>query len=371
MLLKGGGLAGYVIPSGIYTDLGAKGLRTMLFNQSKILSLFGFENRKFIFKDIDQRYKFVLLVFSKGRKTISFPCAFFLHSLIDLHNALNNPTIIYVEFVKKSSPNAWSILEIKTPRDYEIVKKLLKNPLLGEDVPNMWKVQMQSGFHMTGDSHLFQTGKLGIPLLEGKNIEQFTHQWKDSPTPKYSIFEKDVLSNLKEEKLYHNRYWMAYRLIASSTNYRTFIAAIIPPGYVCGHSLAIVKNDDIKVLCYLAGIINSFIADYFIRQKISANVTMFNFLETPVPRISAGKEFELIVRKVAQLVCTTNEFSELKKEAGIQVSITNENERRMIRAQLDTIIAKLYGITKDELKHILQQFPLVTQTQKDLVLEQY
>ncbi|MBI4148279.1 N-6 DNA methylase [Candidatus Woesearchaeota archaeon] len=371
MLLKEGGLTGYVIPSGIYTDLGAKGLRTMLFEKSKIRSLFGFENRKFIFNDIDQRYKFVLLVFEKGGKTTSFPCAFFLHSLDDLLHAIHNPTIMEVEFIKKASPDAWGILEIKTPKDYELVKKLLKNPLLGEDFQNIWKVQMQSGFHMTGDSNLFQTGKLGIPLLEGKNIEQFTHRWKEAPIPRYSILEKDVISNVKEEKRYHDRYWMAYRLIASSTNYRTFIAAIIPPGYVCGHSLAIVKLDNLKTLCYLAGIINSFVADYFIRQKVSANVTMFNFLETPVPRLSSGKEFEAIVRKVAQLVCTTNEFAELKKEAGIEHAFTNENDRSMTRAQLDVQAAKLYGLTKEELAFILKQFPLVEQKQKDLVLGQY
>ncbi|WP_193199722.1 hypothetical protein [Nostoc sp. MG11] len=38
-LLRPGGECGIVIPSGIYTDLGTKQLREMLFNQTKITGL--------------------------------------------------------------------------------------------------------------------------------------------------------------------------------------------------------------------------------------------------------------------------------------------------------------------------------------------
>lgn len=372
MLLRNGGVTGFVIPSGIYTDLGAKGLRTMLYDNSQIKALFSFENKGHaIFHDVHASYKFVLLVFEKGGKTTKFPCAFFLHSLDELQQAIRNPTIMDVEFVKKASPDAWSVLEIKTPKDYGIVKKLLKYPPLGKEIIDVWNPNISRGFDMTNDSNLFQTGKLGIPMLEGKNIEQFTHKWKEAPTPRYTVLEQDIASNLKPDKQYHRSYWMAYRLIASSTNYRTFISTIIPPGYVCGNSIAIIRLDTNKNLCFLVGVMNSFVIDYFIRQKVSANINMFYFLETPVPRLSSGKEFEFIVRKVAQLVCTTNEFAELKEEIGIEQGLANENERNMARAQLDATIAKLYGITKEELAFILEKFPNVPQKQKDLVLEQY
>jgi hypothetical protein len=52
-LLRPQGQCGLVIPSGIYTDLGAKQLRELLFNQSRITGLFGFENRKAIFEGVD------------------------------------------------------------------------------------------------------------------------------------------------------------------------------------------------------------------------------------------------------------------------------------------------------------------------------
>ncbi|WP_353258500.1 Eco57I restriction-modification methylase domain-containing protein, partial [Prochlorothrix hollandica] len=45
-LLRKGGECGIVIPSGIYTDLGTKQLREMLFSQTEVTGLFCFENRK-------------------------------------------------------------------------------------------------------------------------------------------------------------------------------------------------------------------------------------------------------------------------------------------------------------------------------------
>ena len=58
-LLKNKGYCGMVIPSGIYTDLGTKQLRKMLFEQTNITGLFCLENRKTIFENVDSRFKFV------------------------------------------------------------------------------------------------------------------------------------------------------------------------------------------------------------------------------------------------------------------------------------------------------------------------
>lgn len=60
-----------------------------------------------------------------------------------------------------------------------------------------------------------------------------------------------------------------------------------------------------------------------------------------------------------------------KKETGIGHGLTNENDRRLARAQLDAMIANICGITKEEMKFILAQFPIVEQKQKELVLNNF
>jgi hypothetical protein len=61
-LLREGGFCGLVIPSGIYTDLGAKNLREMLFEQARITGMCCFENTKTIFAQVHRSYKFVVLM---------------------------------------------------------------------------------------------------------------------------------------------------------------------------------------------------------------------------------------------------------------------------------------------------------------------
>lgn len=368
-LAKDGGLVGLVVPSGIYTDLGTKSLRRMLFEQCQLKEMFGFENRKFVFQDIDQRYKFVLLTFQKGGKTNAFPCAFFLYDEDDLKRAVENPTRLTVDFIHSSSPISMSIVEIKSEKDFEIVNKILVFSKLGEP---SWGIKPFQGFNMTTDSHLFQTGKLGVPLLEGKNIHQFTHHWKEAPATRFTVSEKSIQTNLKAEKQYQNTYWIGYRLIARSTDHRTMIATVVPPGYVCGHSMAVIMLSDLKKMSYLTGIMNSFVLDYILRQKMSANINFNFFLELPVPTPEqAGAYYDQIAKKVVQLVTITDEFEQLKKEVGISHGIVEENDRLLARAQLDVAVAKLYDISKEELAYILEKFPLVDPKQKELVLGAY
>ncbi len=369
-LAKDGGLVGLVVPSGIYTDLGTKSLRRMLFDFCELKEMYSFENKGHaIFSDVHASYKFVLLTFQKGGKTSSFPCAFFLHDEDGLKKAIESPTKLSVDFIKASSPISGSVIEIKSDKDLGIVHKMLKFGKLGE-AP--WLLKPFQGFNMTTDSHLFQTGGLGVPLLEGKNIHQFTHHWKEAPNTRFTVSEKDIQTNLKPEKQYQKGYWVGYRLIARSTDHRTMIATIVPSGYVCGHSMAAIMLPDLKKMAYLVGMLDSFVVDYLIRQKMSANINFNFFLELPVPSPEqAGAYYDQIAKKAAQLVATGEEFEQLKKETGVSHSLTNENDRMLARAQLDVAVAKLYGITKEELAHILEKFPIVDLKQKELVLQAY
>ncbi|MDZ7622252.1 MAG: hypothetical protein U5O69_07720 [Candidatus Competibacteraceae bacterium] len=82
-MLREGGECGIVIPSGIYTDLGAKGLRDMLFDDSRVTGLFCFENRNEIFEGVHRSFKFVVLTFEKGGKTKAFSAAFMRHHVAE------------------------------------------------------------------------------------------------------------------------------------------------------------------------------------------------------------------------------------------------------------------------------------------------
>ena len=177
-LLRTSGECGIVVPSGIYTDLGTKQLREMLFCRTKVTGLFCLENRKAIFEGVDSRFKFVILTFEKGGTTIEFPSAFMRHDVQELQRfPSDNSLQTSVEMVRKLSPESLGIVEFANQYDLSIAEKVSKYQLLGEKLNRNWNISLQSEFHMTNDSYLFyKERKQGMsPLYEGKMIHQFNH----------------------------------------------------------------------------------------------------------------------------------------------------------------------------------------------------
>src|SRR5438105_2542709 len=107
----------------------------------------------------------------------------------------------------------------------------------------------------------------------------------------------------------------------------------------------------------------SYVIDWYIRQMVSANINMFFIYQLPVPRLTQKDQaFAPLVERAAKLICTTAEFDVLAKEIGLKshkAGVADPIERGRLRAELDGLIAHLYGLTEEEFAHILSTFPLV------------
>ncbi len=380
-LLRPSGECGIVIPSGIYTDLGTKQLREMLFTETEITGLFCFENNKEIFEGVHRSFKFVVLTFAKGGSTTNFPTAFMRHDVAELLRFPREGALqISVELIKRLSPESLGITELTNGTDLTLAEKSAKFPLLGIHMDKIWNVSLQSEFHMTNDSYLFHAEyKPGMmPLFEGKMIHQFKHEFAE---PRYWIQEKDARkavlgrSEDKEQKLDYQEYRLGCRKIARNTDERTMISTIISPNFHAENfqSVHMFTDDGNRLLSrkemlFLGAVWNSFTLDYQLRLRVTANVNFFYVYQLPVPRLTEkDPAFRPIVERAARLICTTPEFDDLAKEAGIgshKQGVTSEVERGRLRAELDGLIAHLYGLTEEEFAYILTTFPLVAEPVK-------
>ncbi len=386
-LLKNEGQCGIVIPSGIYTDLGATGLRHLLFNETQMTGLFCFENRKTIFEGVHRSFKFVVLSFEKGGKTTEFPAAFMRHEVNELAQFPKSAALqVKTDLIYRLSPDSHSVMEFKNETDVSIAEKMLQFPLLGEKIDGVWNLALTTEFNMTTASHLFHTepatGRL--PLYEGKMIHQFVHQFAE---PRYWVDEKDgrkALLGKKEDnrqQLDYQRYRLGFRDIARNTDQRTMICTIIPPTFH-GNKIPTVKvfgeNDtclsDVEQL-YLCAAWNSFVLDAMLRMKVSSTLNFFYIYQLPIPRLTEkDSTFTPIVTRAAKLICTTPEFDELAKAVGLgsyKNGVTDLKKRAQLRAELDGMIAHLYGLTYDEFKPILSTFPIVKDEVKEAALVAY
>lgn len=394
-LLREDGRCGIIVPGGVYTDLGSKQLREMLFSEADVTHLYGLSNEKFIFEAVHHAQKFCLLVFKKGSQTEGFEAAFRINPReairpegLDefLHNSTEHLQIP-TDLVRRLSPDSVSVMEFKTDLDVQIAEKMLKFPLLGEDVESTWKISFTAEFHMTNDSDLFKTepDARRLPLYEGKMIWQFDHRLAE---PRYWVDEKVGRGRLQRRasredgELGYERYRLAvravsFRAVSSNTNERTLISTILPHKVFCGNSILVNRDATMSYdqVVFATAILNSFTIDWLIRNKVTTNINMFYLYQLPIARHTVSTPmFSPIVERTARLICTTPDFDELARKLGMKnhtAGITEESERVKLRAELDGLVAHLYGLTEGELKHILTTFPLTPDPVKVATLNAY
>jgi hypothetical protein len=220
-------------------------------------------------------------------------------------------------------------------------------------------------------------------------IHQFTHQF-DLSVLKYWIEEKEGrqsilgqrVSDHGQKNMNYQDYRLGFRKIASSTNERTMISAIIPSSFCSENFQVALRFDDqqktliqYSEMILLCALWNSFVVDFMLRQRVSANINFFYVYQLTLPRLQEGDPwFNPIVERAAKLICTTPEFDDLAAEVGLgshHNGVTDETERGKLRAELDGIIAHLYGLTATEFAHILTTFPIVTDDVKQAALNAY
>lgn len=215
-------------------------------------------------------------------------------------------------------------------------------------------------------------------------IHQFDHQWAK---PRYWIEESEARRALfgrsddDGSPLDYQSYRLAFRDIAASTNNRTMISTLIPPAFH-GNKLPTVRvfQDGIRILrvmeqLFLGALWNSFVMDWMIRLRVTATLNFFYIYQLPIPRLTEKDAvFGPIVDRAARLICTTPEFDDLAAEVGLGGSAngaTDPAERARLRAELDGLVAHLYGVSEAEFSHILSTFPAVDAEIKAAAMDAY
>ncbi len=391
-LLREHGHCGIIVPSGIYTDLGAMQLRRMLFSSTELDSVIGLSNERFIFENVHHGFKFCLLTFRKSGKTTSIRVAFRINpreaiAPAGLESFLHDASSLVrldIDVIQKLAPDSLSIMEFRSALDISISEKLLAHPRFGEDIIGSWNARFTTEFHMTNDSHLYlsRPSPNRLPLYEGKMIHQFC---SDMGRPKYWVDEKRGRSALlgggedSNQVLDYEYYRLAFRDVTASTNERTMIATVLPRRVFCPHTISLENVRDSSLSAptriYLCVLLNSFVIDYTLRFRVTSHVSFYFVNAIPIPRPRAGSAISAeIVNKGSRLICTSPEFDDLAQEVGLgshKSGATDPAERARLRAELDGIVAHLYGLTEDEFAHILTTFPLVEQGVKNAALQAY
>ncbi len=372
-VVKQEGLIGLLVPSGIASDKTAAKFFKGVATEGWLKALYDFENRrtrydlKPFFENVDNRFKFCVMVASPFPTEYAAQCAFFLQATAEIDEPERCFTLSAADFAR-INPNTGTAPIFRSRRDAELTKAIYAAaPILidrsgGVEVKT-WPVKYLRIFDMTNDSGLFRTRQeledqegdypLGgniygsasgnwVLLYEGKMIQAFDHRsagvkinpknlnragQPDSSTPEQLgnpdffakprfFVEEDRISWLADYP------WLiAFKDITSPTNMRTMIAAAIPKSGV-GNTAPLILWDDQDTppdqRALLLGNLGAISFDYVTRQKAqSTHLNWYIVDQLPVippekfeiTRFESKTSAEIVREAVLELTYTAHDMA--------------------------------------------------------------
>ena len=364
-LISENGIISILLPSGIVGSYGSRKLRNKILD-SKIISLYEFDNTYKLFS-ILSTYKFVLLTMQNGTTTLEFPAAFYLHDPNALNSHVEQEKFLNVSIktIKEMNPENLTILEFRHQNDMDVLKQIYKHKKISDGFDDGVKINFVQELHRTNDADLFRSDGKGWPLIEGKNIHQFTYEFS-----KYAntVLKSDIIEKTRNKKTYvnmtekiHDSYRLSCRSIGRSTDLRTMISCIVPPNVTFSNSCSVVhltKNDlpiiDYMKILYLTGVFNSLVFDYAIRSIVDKNLNKFIVMQIPIPSSILNKE---IIHHAGRLSSSSNLFNSMNDHLNFQVKpIISFADRIDTTSKLDAFVAHAYGLTREQYKHVISTF---------------
>jgi hypothetical protein len=311
------------------------------------------------------------------------------------------------------SPNTKTAPVLRSRADAELTAKIYARvPVLvretSEGSQNEWAFQyMTKMFDMADSSHRFQTAeklrevgatrdgpdwvKRGVngkevrwvPLIEAKMLDIYNHRAgsyetrigsrgsrvlpdptdADYSNPEYEAEPYYWILKTEVEERMAGRPWsrnwlMGWKDVTTATTERTAIVAAFPWCAV-GHSVRVMFADggSVPPIALIANL-SSLVTDYVVRQKLSyLHLTVEILKQIPVlpPSYYTPAHRAFIVPRVLELTYTSRSMAPYARDLGHDGSpfAWNEARRAQLLGELDAWYARAYGLTRDELRYIL------------------
>jgi hypothetical protein len=423
-LIKQEGLAGLLVPSGILSDAGSECFMKSIIQGKRFVLGIDFFNRRgdgtLFFPDVYYRFKFCVFIASgEARQQEHGEAAFFVRDT----SLIPHMSLIQISESKlqKINPGRFVLPIIKDSRDIDVVTKIFQTnvatPLrevsiryvrmfdMANDSSRFFTIaQMDAGggYPVDASSWKWQEKSL-VRLFEGKMVQAFDHRAASLSFYKTNIFrtgEGEATTDdehadpafLVTPRFYVEfldgewespRPWvLAIKDITSTTNTRSTICSLIPKAGA-GHTLPVLFEDhDDQLSHLLCANLNSFCLDFVARTKIQGNhLTLHILNDLPVIKRQAySRRFgmrtaaDIVKDHVLRLTYTAHDMAAFARDMGYVNEdrtvkppfIWDENERRHLRARLDTLYFILYGVTdEDDIRYILSTFPIVERKDRE------
>jgi hypothetical protein len=248
---------------------------------------------------------------------------------------------------------------------------------------------------MGNDRDLFTEEGDGLPVFEGRMVDLYDYRakgyssgrgraavWPDLPfgdprkaiLPQWRIPEDRIPDKLIGRI---NLYRIGFCDVASPTNERSLIAALIPPNTICGDKVPTVvfeRGGPADMLLWLS-VANSLTMDFIVRKKVALKMSYTIMDSLPFPRDRRRTTgAEAIIARAFALSAVGPEMEDFRRSAsnspGVPQGVSpaeNQEIRAHLMAEIDALVAhEVFGLTRDELRYVLDP---ITCSEREVALK--
>lgn len=348
-LISVSGRKAFIVPLGVFVEEDGYNLRQKLFEKGSVISLQHFQNhRKAFFSDVDSRYRFVALTYSHKSD--------FSHSystVISLPSDIGNEAWVSIDHsdLRGKLGEDFSAVLYPSKPYFELHTKVMGNLNSME----LLEFDVIAEFHATTDKNkglLFdeQASPNDWRILKNRSIHQFDYRFAEADKYiKKEVIEQRCTQKGLDPNIWLNMPRLLFRDIARNDDTRTLLCCLAPPGFVSSYDTPMVYPTGIEstelqdTLLYLCGLFNSFSFDFLIRPFVDKHIKGYVLKRLLVPKFDK--------RNMAH-----TKIVDISKKLISGFSNNNHDELVILRGKLEFVVAKLLGLSIQELSFIMSNF---------------
>lgn len=153
--------------------------------------------------------------------------------------------------------------------------------------------------------------------------------------------------------------WLAgWRDITNSTNERTVVSAILPMSAADDTFSVLLPDNGAVDATLLCAALNSLIVDFCAQQKVGGtHIRKFTLQQFPIlpANLYSKEDKSFVTSRVLELTYSSHSMAPFAQELGYEGApfTWDEGRRAQLRAELDAWYALAYGLSRDELRYVL------------------
>jgi hypothetical protein len=380
------GWAGVVLPRSAMAAKGSAEFRERAFTGGQFHDLTWLLNKQgWVFADVHPQYTIVLTAFTKRAPASdqALPLRGPFRSQVRFDEGVAKPALLFPVHDVRTWTDTSALPLLPSEDAGEVFLQLRKSPRLDARINGDWRARPQRELDATNDKPLMKITDEAPdnywPIFKGESFDIW-----EPDTARYYAWGKPekILKALQEKRMRSGRMersaffefpqqWrrdpdtlscrqprIVFRDITRATDSRTVRAALVPGNVFLTNKAPYLlwSSGNEKDQAYLLGILCSLPLDWYARRFVEINLNFFILNPFPVPRPGVGSLWQRVVALAGRLAAPDKRFARWAKAVGVGCGKLQPDEKDDMIAELDAVVAHLYGLTDAQLRSVFETF---------------